>query len=397
MFGVMHLISVISGNYKYKIETMTEASLFVIIFCIVYLFTRVLLAQNNRYDTNYSMSYEVLCEDLTENESRITFFTIILIILTVLNFRHMSSISGGLLNSSWTSWREYTTTRDYVSIDTLETIMFNVLGGLACYCMLSKKWVKMTVCILCIFASVLVTRNRVLVIPAFVSVITYIITKIKRIRIKTIFLGIFAGILVIYIVYGIRIFRHYGSIQQFVNNFTFSDFIGRINNYLLTDNGELGLREYFYYFIDRNNNFEGFGYGAGYLRMLLVYIPTRFSLGLKPDDFAQTMGAAVGKAAGGSMHPTLFGDCFANLGWFGVLLGIFWAVYAFCQDSIITRFKKPFYRVLAFCLISSMFVIIGRGAVYNAFFNVAWGIPLIALMSYLESHRKNVRIVFGKK
>ena len=84
--------------------------------------------------------------------------------------------------------------------------------------------------------------------------------------------------------------------------------------------------------------------------MLLVFIPTRWSLGLKPDDFAIIMGSAIGMGPGGSTHPTLFGDCFANLGMYGVLLGIFWGIYATSMDYITIKRKTKTGQVLLFVL-----------------------------------------------
>ena len=111
--------------------------------------------------------------------------------------------------------------------------------------------------------------------------------------------------------------------------------------------------------------------------MLMVFIPTRFSFGLKPDDFAIAMGSAIGMGPGGSMHPTLFGDCYANLGFAGILFGILWAVLATHLDKIILSVRKNELRVLMYSLVASMFTIIGRGAVYNAFFTIVYGTLVI--------------------
>lgn len=128
--------------------------------------------------------------------------------------------------------------------------------------------------------------------------------------------------------------------------------------------------------------------------MLFVYIPTRWSLGLKPDDFAISMGHAYGMAAGGSTHPTLFGDCYANLDIFGIFLGAFWAIYVTIADRIIISRKHSLSAILIYVLNAVVYVIIGRGSVYNGFWFIAYGVPLILLIEYIKYHIKirfNVR------
>jgi len=193
-------------------------------------------------------------------------------------------------------------------------------------------------------------------------------------------------------VYGLRTFRHYGTLSDFVKEFEIVDFWNRINLSIESGSGELGLRRAFYYFIQNNNQFEGFGTGATYLRMILVYLPSKLTFGIKPDDFAQTMGSAVGMGAGGSMHPTLFGDCYANLGWAGILLGMFWAAFCSISDRIIVRFNNISDKVCCYILVASCYVIIGRGSVYNSFFIMAWGIPLIWVVRYCLRRMSHIKI-----
>jgi len=184
---------------------------------------------------------------------------------------------------------------------------------------------------------------------------------------------------VIYIVYGIRALRYLGTLENIIDGFSWSYLNDMIKTFIVSQNGELGLRQFFYFFISEDNKFEGFNQGYTYIRMLLVFLPSRWSFGIKPESFDLYMGNAVGMAAGGSMHPTLFGDCFGNLYWFGVLLGGFWAFFANRVDSLITSQKNKFFKIMIFFLAAYTFVVSGRGSVYNGFEKLAWGVVILFL------------------
>jgi hypothetical protein len=236
---------------------------------------------------------------------------------------------------------------------------------------------------------IIITRNKIEVLPILCVLITIPILKNKRISFRFVLFGILSAIMVVYTIYALWIFRSYGSISDFISKFDFLEF-NEIVFAKITENesnGELNYRKWFYYYIQNNNNFKNFNRGHSYIRMLLVYIPTRFSFGVKPPDFAISMGAAIGMDEGGSMHPTLFGDCYANLNVFGIFLGGFWAFYATIVDKIVIS-QDPKNAVLIYVLNSVVYVIMGRGSVYNPFTFVAYGVPLILVISFIIKHLK---------
>lgn len=391
MFGIMHVFSVFTGSSQYSMATLNKASLFVSGFCIIYIFTRKIFLSLSRGTRE---TFKI--ENIRDSELESTTFPFVVFCVSASLIAYLLvRFSGGLLGTSWSMGRDYSASLGYANSSQVLYILYFSLSGLSIYTFIKKERLRTIICLSIMAVAAVITRNRILIIPFLIVWIAYAIFSIKHIKIKHLALAIVAAVAVIYLVYGLRVFRHYGAISVFLNNFDWDDFIGRINLYIKTDNGELGLRNSFYHFIEHNNNFQGFGTGASYIRMLLVYIPSRYSFGLKPDDFAITMGSAMGMAAGGSEHPTLFGDCFANLGWAGMLLGVFWALYASLADKITLKFHSTIYRVMAYSLFASMYVIMGRGSVYNSFFYVAWGIPLLVLLSYIHRNSKKVKIVFG--
>ncbi len=373
MFGIMHLLSILTGNSAYTNQTLNEASLFVICFCALYLTTRNLLSLSQPNRNVMLFDKELLGKKDKTVSSLILVFTVIAFMICY----QMISFSGGLLGTSWSSMRDFTATLNYANSYQVYHIIYFSLSGLPLFLWIKKKHKQSIFCLALVMIVTIITRNRILVLPILVFVLALYIMNIKKLQIKHIIFAGVAGIVVIYIVYALRVFRHYGTIGVFLREFNFTEFFDKINLYIATDNGELGLRNDFYFFVENDNKFKGFGEWATYIRMLLVYIPTRFSFGLKPADFAQTMGAAIGMVVGGSTHPTLFGDCYANAGMLGIFLGIFWAIYCSIGDKIVMKCKNQALKALIYCLLAVTYVIIGRGSVYNSFFFVAYGLPAL--------------------
>lgn len=376
MFGVMHLLSAFTNSSEYTNQTLNAASLFVIGFCLVYMITRYVLGAFKK-ENNVVFSYDII-QTLNCNSKYSTLFLVLMyVIVSFMMCYNLVSFSGGIYNTSWSSARDYSASLGYANSNQIYQIIYFSLSGLSLFLWITKKYKTSILCFILGAVVSVLTRNRILVLPILVCLILLFILKIQRLQVKHIIFAGIAGIAVIYLVYGLRVFRHYGTIAVFLRDFNAKEFFDKINLYLVTGNGELGLRNDFYFFLQNNNQFEGFGEWATYIRMLLVYIPTRYSFGLKPADFAQTMGAAVGMVAGGSTHPTLFGDCYANAGMLGIFLGMFWAVYCSIGDKVVIKCKNPALKTLVYCLLAVTYVIIGRGSVYNSFFFVAYGMPFL--------------------
>ena len=372
MFGCMHLLDVIMGAYKYSELSMTKASLFVIFFCMFYELIRITLG--NRYGAKTYYVHRMISKTGLENEKTKLSHYAILVFSSVLMCIPIILMSGGLLNTSWGLSRELNSAKNYFSGEQIWSILFNVFGGLLCVSLIKKEKKLAVLSFLSIMFVEIVTRDRVLVLPMLISFIAVYLFKIRRINFSSIIFAGISAVLVIFIVYGIRAMRWYGSLENLIRDFSFRQIIDRILMFLRNSDGELGLRNWFYYFIENENQFVNFGLAHTYLRMLFVFIPTRLSFGLKPNDFAQTMGTAIGMEIGGSVHPTLFGDCYANLGEYGILLGALWGIIVTCGDVISLKFKTGEFQVLGYVLLATTYVIMGRGAVYNGFFYCAWGI-----------------------
>lgn len=391
MFGVMHLITVIIGKSGYSTSTINGASIFVILFSTLYLITRLMISfvQVNKTTLNFEKI------DYTDNKLFSILFILLIVSFAIKNINFIK-FTGGVLNSSWGEYREYSQNLDYVNGIKIVDIIFSSLSGLLLFSYYNRKKIKFLIVFLIYAVNTIIFRHRIAVLPILCSVIAIYLFRIKKVNFVKIITIIMMSIIVIYIVYGLRVLRYYGTIDNLLKTATFKDFNTGIINFIINDDGELSLRKLFYYFIENNNNFAGFGKGATYKRMLFVLIPTKFSFGLKPDDFAITMGSAMGMRYGGSVHPTLFGDAFANYGYYGVFTGIFWALYASIIDYIVRGRSKVIWIHLHYILNAICFVTIGRGSVYNSFFNMIYGTLTLLLLEFILDHFKLTRNKQGK-
>lgn len=385
MFGVMHMVSCIAGTNAYSGAVLNEASLFVIGFCVLYALTRILLLKG-RIAAPHPYLEDGYLTQLSGQVSRAesTFFFVVLCVAVVADIADKVIAMGGLGNTSWGASREMQ--QSYLNISQITSVIFLLLSGLLLYALMRRHYTYAAMVALVILIKVVISRNRVEVIPLFACLLGYYLIKRRRITIK---MGIFCLIcacLVIYVVYALRAYRWYGTIDNFLHTVTFQNFNEQILEFFREDNGELGLRKWFYYYIDGDNQFKDFGQGHSYLRVLMTFIPTRFSLGLKPADFAQAMGSAIGMIPGGSMHPTLFGDAYANFGIWGIFAGAFWAGYVTLADKIMEFLRNDICVFFAYTICAYAYVVEGRGAIYNGNVMMAYGLVVLMVL-YVAKRR----------
>lgn len=377
VFGIPHFLSSVFQKYNYDLWVYQKASYFVIVFSVLYYIVR------RFYNKKCSLDKNEVFMDYKKTVS----FLYILIVLFIVHFIHgvynTYVYSGSLLNTSWSSMRELSKSGGYVSVTSISSLLYFALSSCLFIALLLKKKHYVRFLFILLLMGVLLTRNRVQILPLLVSFVWVYIFKNKRISSRIIFRSIAIAFISVYIVYGLLLFRHAGTIDMFLESFSFNTFNSDIVEYILNGKGELGLREAFYFFIENDNDFDGFNTASTYIRMLLVFIPTSYSFGLKPDDFAITMGSAWSPGISGySMHPTLFGDCFANLGFLGVFLGVFWGCFVNLCDKLVNE-SHSYLKYSLLMTFSCCFIIIGRGSVYNAFAFMFYGGMLLVVISFV--------------
>jgi len=374
MFGFPHCVTVLCGTFDYDPVTMLQASLFVVLFNTAYLVARIITSGGKNQNTlNFREQSEDNQQTLRSTRSLHLVTILCICIFASLFIRVVFAVLffGGLEATSWAAFYALPhSPYDFNMISILLGVSDTLLlaaGGIVLTFWISRKYFSSIACMLAILGYAIITRNRVTILPVLVSIILLYISKNKKIGIKQVLSLAILAICIVYTVDGLRVFRHYGTVAQFREMFDFRDFNRRVWQMITTGEGELGLRNIFYYFLEHDNRFPQFGEARTYVRLLLMPLPSKYSFGLKPPDFAVSMGSAyIGDFSNTmiSVHPTLYGDCYANLGWFGILLAIFWAVFAFTIDKIADR-KNLVLKSVLLVVFGCMYVIIGRGSVYN--------------------------------
>lgn len=372
MFGIPHFLSGITGIYLLNNSVMDKASIFVIMFNLIYLITKIIIdsVMKNKIKSNSieeKLNYTLLSRDKL---MLILFFIILLFSLLIILWVSQSYF-GGISKSSWGNFYLLNKELGFTSPVKYADFLFFASAGVILVFKSIRCYHLYYICFLLIAFYSAITNNRITILPAFMALIIPVIFSNKqRISIKKVLYFFSMAIVVIYSVYLLRLVRFSGGIYNFVSSFDFLQANSLILEMLLTGDGELGLRNAFYYFIYINNNFPGFNEGSTYIRLLLIGIPTMLAQGIKPQDFAITMGSAYTNNISNtsySMHPTLYGDCFANFWWFGVFLAVFWAVFSYLIGILVNR-KNYVVKYMLLVLFGSVFIIAGRGSVYNGFF-----------------------------
>lgn len=396
IFSIPHTISVILGYNIYGKDTAIKASLFFLGFQTIYIITRlVILNKSKKFALINDFTDEetgLETEKLKINFDRYFYLNIIVgavfLIYLILRFGRLSGFSWGEI---YLASVNKSTLKDVIleNLKNINQMIYFSVTGLIVICILSKKKIKTIILGTIILFYSMTTRNRITLLPLLVGIILVYVLKNKKITIKQLITLSLLGIFSVYIVYAILIFRHSGTINSFVRQYSFKEFNEAVFDSILNGDGELGLRNIFYYFINNDNNFEGFNEGATYKRILFMFVPTKLSFGMKPKDFAITMSSAyTGDIYNTtySVHPTFLGDAYANFSWYGIFLGIIMALVMYILDNYIYK-REYIDKILLMCLWGTCLIIIGRGSVYNGTYIGVMSTIIISIISLFKNKK----------
>ncbi len=373
MFGFMHSLAIFTGEAAETQDIYNASGIFVFLFSCFYIFSRTALngfvLRNLDYTNVFKKKYKI---SYTVRERRFVLaLSVLLVFIVLTKIYTLVKYSGGIMNTSW--GEAYTMEKKYFDPNIILRFFYYPSVGLI-YVMLVKKkrWVVCFLSLL-VLAMVMTTRNKMEILPLAVVFIFYLVNNV-RLNLKAGILYLIIAIASIYVLSVLQVYRHAGSINTLKQKYdNFSEFNADAINYVKTGGVDLTLYKDFHFFIEHENQFENFNKGHTYIRMLLVCVPSQYAFGLKPPDFAISMGRAVKpEATNYSTHPTFFGNVYANFGKIGVLMGIFWAFFFTLIDQIIN--KSPLLLKYCFAVMfGGYFIFVGRGSVYNNFMLMFYG------------------------
>jgi hypothetical protein len=375
LFLIPHSLEMFLNANVFPLDVMNKASFFVISFNFVYFIIRLSLSKFASCrkvwkQVFYENMFDEKIKDKLTNFRENIYIKVLILNMFLALFILIWIIINNYDSIFATSW---------VSLFNIKTKMMTVFNYIFIFSSsavfvsyIRKNKINFRISLLLALFITIIIRSRAMMAPLILPIIVLLVFNPKfKIRIKYIFLLGISVFVIIYSVYALQMIRYYGTLSNFFTTFSVNEFNHRVMERILQGQGELGLRYGFYYFIEHNNSFENFGTGKGYIRLLMLAIPSVLSGDLKPRDFAMDMYNAMFPDyanIGGTFHPTLYGECYANLGWLGILLAIFWAVFATLLDVIIKR-NVNITRLSIIISSTYMYALIARGAVYNSVSN----------------------------
>lgn len=389
MFGVPHFATSFEKSMQYPSWVYVGASLFAIGLMIIYLGTMFLL-EKSKGKSALIASLDYQKDRLAKKENGLEKYYVVAVIacfFVVVLF--VKSVTGSIFDASWGEiFSSMTSVYQFgfnLGFAFRYTNTFNIVAsGILIYYLFKKKYIMVILLSAMLLLEAIIVGEKARFLCVIIPVVIFIYIRNRKMSVKTaikfgalVFCGLCGVILMAY--------TRGGTIEDLLVNFDLEGFIAYLGNALGDFEGELGLRAVFYKFIYYNNEFQGFNTGAGYVRLLLWWLPTEWSLGLKPSDFAVTMGSAwLGyQQTEFSTHPTLFGDCFANFYYFGILLGAFWAGFVFYFERFIQTRKSFLVRAGMTSALSQMYIMIARGSVYNSVYTIILSSLFLGLAYFL--------------
>lgn len=258
-------------------------------------------------------------------------------------------------------------------------ILFTVGSSAFVMAIIFKRWV---VALISFLICVYVTMGlgiRFFAAPMFAPVLLYFLA-LGNVKPKKMLLGFLIGVLFTFGVFMVQTMR-------WENNRTFKALLDPImyiktyNRLVAMDTGEFSLRYVYYYLVNKVPEEHAPGEGSTYLRLALMPIPSSLIPDLKPVDFTQTMYDYYydwDRGRGGTAHPLLFGDAWANFMWPGILVGLFWGMLFGLFDRLLNGVQESI-RYMFMAPVTTFMFFLARGAIYSSVTFIYYGFILIIL------------------
>ncbi len=391
-FGISHLGACINLSYENRI--LNEVTAFSVLFCIFYILVRFICSRIKGLHIN--ISYNEFSNGFSkQDESICKLFFFMLILSTLMYFFNLLSHAGSISSISKSAVYE---NRSGSNLILIVSYLWTASSPVMFLYMIKRKMKYSIVCAACILIVSVVTFTRTYLVVLFIVITLYYLYNGKiRFR-KILILGCIVCI-GIYSMYLLRGFRYFYSFSD-LGTISFFDIHNKSMWLLNQKSGDIYLSDYFYKLVNIQNNYPGLGTGAGYIRLLLLPIPSSLSFGLKPQDICITLGELFGSGIVSSVNftvtPTLFGDCYANFGFYGFIMGGVWAIIVSLLDCVGYR-KSNAIKGLSIVLISSAYINIGRGTIYNAMAGIFYSLIIYGIAIILTKSSLRIRFKFNAK
>lgn len=379
-FGIPHLLVCI--NPSNITDILDAASLFSIVFCFSYSIGRFFFHSRKNLVIDLKSDFNAIDNKHKRFGEHIINILFYIFVITTISYAGTIIVFGGSIFSiskqliyELRAGSMYFLAFHYLWIASMPVTL---------YYLITRNKIRASIAICCILEQGIISFTRSYLICFFVILVIFYLFFKQNVGAKKILIITIISVISIYFMYLLRAFRYYYDFSNF-DTASFEILNQYAMSFFTDENGDIFLSSFFYQLIGIDNQFEGLGTGATYLRLLLLPIPSELLLGLKPPDISITLGYLFGNggdyAVAYTVTPTLFGDCYANFGFFGAVMGGFWAVFAYFFDYL-SNHRRYYMKVLFTTAVCCAYMNISRGDVYNA---VA-GVFYTAILYWLLNH-----------
>jgi hypothetical protein len=262
-----------------------------------------------------------------------------------------------------------------------------VVGSAACLVAWAQQRVAwFLIALLMVLLATLLEGSRFLLVPAVAPLVFFIGAGGRRMTRSVLKAGL-VGVAMFFLVYHVQTLRYAGTRQ--ISEFTSLEMLGQTVERLQafgTENqaaaGELRLRGFYYSVLDGMPSRMAISWGRTYRRLALFPFPTSLMGGVKPTEYTKEIANLIypeRKGYGGTVHPLVYGESYANFHILGVAVGIFWGlVFAGLQRWYRSQAAWRAWVVLA--PIAAFGVFLARGAVYSSVVFLMYGVVTVALV-----------------
>lgn len=365
IFSIPHVLH--SHGGEYSAQTINQVTEFAVVFMCVYFAVRFIY-----FSSAKKCACTIDVDALLKEDGRFINYIFLIFVICFLIVVHNFYRTGGTLMTA-KAYVNY----DSTAIERLAMILMVSLSGIGSVLLMRKEYIRFSVCIGIYIFYFLITQIRYNLIGLFMPFMIYFLFNDSRRR-RT--LGITLGIFFVLFAYFTQQIRGMRGVSNVIAA-GFGVIMERTVDYLKAGDGEFGLIKAFYYFVENDNNFPGFGEGLGFIRLAMIALPASL-FQIKPRDFAIDMYREWfhDDNPAGTMHPTVYGDAYANFGFWGCLTGTFYGLLMVFADEHINSCGSESIKVLKISLISTMMIMLARGAVYNSIFNCVLGLMLLFIL-----------------
>jgi hypothetical protein len=365
-----------------NLETLIKTTIFVSLFNYLYFFSKIILIKILK-KKKYDWTFENLYNNKNERINRLLTFMYFLGLLVWI----MGLLLAGF-NPVSSSWNDTLKVNSFLS--QIGNILIFAASGIILYNYLTNNPRVLIFVVALNLVCILLLRARILLISLIIPFIILILYKNNRINFK--FRFVLLILTFTFSLFLLQAFRWSGGIADF-NLKKIPLYVSSSIKNITGKSGEFHLVTEFYTIVENNNESKYFGEGRTYWRLALFWLPRSLLPDnlkfIKPRDFAIDIYNLVYKTPDntrGTTHPTFYGDLFANFGWFGIGMAVFWVLVTEYFDQMFKRNKAKLVFLLG--NIATFYVMIARGAIYNGSFIMLLTLIIVSILFFRYKYGK---------